>query len=45
LEKIKPLRAGTTIFIPPKGKLVLDRDDITKIKKRKRAYKTKHKKV
>lgn len=33
LEKIIPLKAGAEIYLPPKGKFVLDRDDRTGIKK------------
>ena len=33
LEKIMPLKEGTKIYLPPKGKFVLDRDDRTLIKK------------
>jgi membrane-bound lytic murein transglycosylase D len=33
LEKIIPLKAGAEIYLPPKGKFVLDRDDRTAIKK------------
>jgi membrane-bound lytic murein transglycosylase D len=33
LEKIIPLKDGMEIYLPPKGKFVLDRDDRTAIKK------------
>jgi hypothetical protein len=33
LEKIVPLKAGAEIYLPPKGKFVLDRDDRKGIKK------------
>jgi membrane-bound lytic murein transglycosylase D len=33
LEKIIPLKAGAEIYLPPKGKFVLDRDDMSAIKK------------
>lgn len=33
LEKIIPLKTGMKIYIPPKGKFVLDRDDRASIKK------------
>ena len=33
LEKVIPLKASTEIYLPPKGKFVLDRDDRTGIKK------------
>ncbi|MEW6163338.1 MAG: transglycosylase SLT domain-containing protein [Nitrospirota bacterium] len=33
MEKIIPLKAGMKIYLPPKGKLVLDRDDRAIIKK------------
>ncbi len=33
LEKIMPLKEGTKIYLPPKGKFVLDKDDRTLIKK------------
>ncbi|MDP2754869.1 MAG: transglycosylase SLT domain-containing protein [Nitrospirota bacterium] len=33
LEKIIPLKAGAEIYLPPKGKFVLDRDDRKGIKK------------
>jgi len=33
LEKIIPLKAGAEIYLPPKGKVVLDRDDRKAIKK------------
>ncbi len=33
LEKIIPLKVGTKIYLPPKGKFVLDRDDRISIKK------------
>lgn len=33
MEKIMPLKDGTKIYLPPKGKFVLDRDDRAAIKK------------
>lgn len=33
LEKVIPLEANTEIYLPPKGKLILDRDDRSAIKK------------
>jgi len=33
MEKIMPLRAGTTIYLPPKNKCVLDREDRASIQK------------
>ncbi|MFZ6017007.1 MAG: transglycosylase SLT domain-containing protein [Nitrospirota bacterium] len=51
LEKIMPLKAGAKIYLPPKGKFVLDRDDRALLKKasfkkyKKKGLKTKHKKV
>jgi membrane-bound lytic murein transglycosylase D len=33
MEKIMPLKAGTKIYLPPKGKCVLDREDRATIKK------------
>jgi membrane-bound lytic murein transglycosylase D len=33
MEKIIPLRSGMAIYLPPKGKFVLDRDDRVAIKK------------
>lgn len=33
LEKIIPLKAGTELYLPPKGKFVLDREDRATIKK------------
>ena len=33
MEKIMPLKGGMEIFLPPKGKFVLDRDDRAAIKK------------
>ena len=33
LEKIVPLKAGAEIYLPPKGKFVLDKDDRKGIKK------------
>jgi len=50
LEKIMPLKEGTRIYLPPKGKFVLDRDDRSAIKKasykhKKKKLKTKKKKV
>jgi len=41
LEKIIPLKAGTKIYLPPKGKFVLDRDDRPAIKKVSLKYKKK----
>jgi membrane-bound lytic murein transglycosylase D len=51
LEKIMPLKAGARIYLPPKGKFVLDRDDRALLKKasfkkyKKNGLKTKRKKV
>lgn len=50
LEKIIPLKEGTKIYLPPKGKFVLDRDDRAPIKKasykhKKKKLKTKKKRV
>ncbi len=51
LEKIMPLKAGAKIYLPPKGKFVLDRDDRALLKKasfkkyKKNGLKTKRKKV
>lgn len=33
MEKIIPLKSGTKIYLPPKGKFILDRDDRAAIKK------------
>ena len=43
MGKIMPLQAGTEIFLPPKGKYVLDRDD--RITAKKASYKSKRKVV
>ncbi|MBI5187801.1 MAG: hypothetical protein HZA07_01830 [Nitrospirae bacterium] len=45
-----PLKLGTEIYLPPKGKFVLDRDDSAAIKKasfkhKKKGLKTKHRRV
>lgn len=50
LEKIMPLKAGAKIYLPPKGKFVLDRDDRAVLKKasfknKKKSLKAKRKKV
>lgn len=33
IERIKPFKEGIQIYLPPKGRLVLDRDDMASIKK------------
>jgi membrane-bound lytic murein transglycosylase D len=43
IEKIIPLKAGAKIFLPPKGKFVLDRDDRASIRKASYKYKPKKK--
>lgn len=50
LEKIMPLKAGAKIYLPPKGRFVLDRDDRAVLKKasfknKKKSLKAKRKKV
>jgi len=48
MEKVMPLKAGTVLYLPPKEKLTLDRDDKTPVKKaslkRKKKSPGKHKK-
>jgi membrane-bound lytic murein transglycosylase D len=43
IEKIMPLKAGAKLFLPPKGKFVLDRDDRLSVKKASYKYKPKKK--
>jgi membrane-bound lytic murein transglycosylase D len=44
LEKIIPLRAGAEIYIPPKGKVFLDKEDRAAVKKASYKYQYKKKK-
>jgi membrane-bound lytic murein transglycosylase D len=44
LEKIIPLKAGAEIYIPPKGKVVLDKEDRAAVKKASYKYQSKKKK-
>ena len=44
-KKLRPLKAGTSIFLPPKDKLVLDTDDRATIRNKKRIKRDKFKKI